>query len=61
MANQKKMANKSGELSHGKEKKRMNETNRNAITLEDCIDNFEKKGEAAVIFDGQVVDFIKEK
>ena len=44
-----------------KERKRMHEVNRNTITLEDCIDNFEKKGEATVIFDGQVVDFVKEK
>ena len=41
-----------------KERKAMN---REVITIQDCIDNFEKKGEAAVIFDGQVVDFVKEK
>lgn len=31
------------------------------ITIEDCIDMYEKKDMAAVINDGQVIGFIKEK
>ncbi len=31
--------------------------NMEAITLQDCIDNYEKKGQAAVINDGQVLGF----
>ena len=29
--------------------------NMEAITLQDCIDNYEKKDQAAVINDGQVI------
>lgn len=31
--------------------------NMKAITLQDCIDMYEKKGQAAVINDGQVLGF----
>ena len=31
--------------------------NMKAITLQDCIDMYEKKGQAAVITDGQVLGF----
>lgn len=31
--------------------------NMEAITLPDCIDNYEKKDQAAVINDGQVLGF----
>lgn len=31
--------------------------NMEAITLQDCIDNYEKKDQAAVINDGQVLVF----
>lgn len=31
------------------------------ITLQDCIDMMQKKGQAAVINDGQVVTFVTEK
>ncbi len=30
------------------------------ITIQDCLDNHEKRGKAAVINDGQVLDFVKE-
>ncbi len=36
------------------------EINREAITIEDCIDMAEKKGLYAVISNGKVVDFVKE-
>lgn len=32
-----------------------------SITIEDCLDMYEKKGQAAVIENGQVVKFEKEK
>ena len=31
--------------------------NMGAITVQDCIDNYETKGQAAVINDGQVLGF----
>lgn len=31
--------------------------NMEAITLQDCIDNYEMKGQAVVINDGQVLGF----
>lgn len=31
------------------------------ITIEDCIDMYEKKGKAVIINDGKVVGFIEEK
>lgn len=31
--------------------------NMEAITVQDCIDMYEKKGQAAVINDGEVKDF----
>lgn len=31
-----------------------------AITIEDCIDMFEKKGKTAIIQHGEVITFIKE-
>ncbi len=30
------------------------------ITIQDCLDNNEKQGKAAIINDGQVLDFVKE-
>lgn len=33
--------------------------NYEAITLQDCIDNFEKRGRAAVIEDGKISYFIE--
>lgn len=34
--------------------------NYNTITIQDCIDNFEKKSKSVVINDGQVIEFVKE-
>ncbi len=34
--------------------------NKDTITLQDCIDMFEKKDMSVVINDGKVVDFISE-
>jgi len=34
--------------------------NYESVTLQDCIDNFEKKGKTALIENGQVVEFRKE-
>lgn len=34
--------------------------NKDTITLQDCIDMFEKKDMSVVINDGKVVDFINE-
>lgn len=31
------------------------------ITIEDCIDNYEKKRKAAVIHNGQIKEFVKEE
>lgn len=31
------------------------------VTLQDCVDNFEKKGQVAIINDGQVIKFTDEK
>jgi hypothetical protein len=36
------------------------EINKEAITIQDCLDNFEKKNRRAILNDGQVVDFEKE-
>jgi hypothetical protein len=35
--------------------------NSETITIEDCLDNHEKKGKAVIINDGQVIGFAKEK
>ena len=35
--------------------------NREVITIEDCLDMYEKKGKITVIKNGQVVGFKKEK
>lgn len=35
--------------------------NYNEITIEDCIEMFEKKGMTTVINDGEVIGFAKEK
>lgn len=37
------------------------EINREAITIQDCLDNFEKKNRRAILNDGQVVDFEEEE
>lgn len=37
------------------------EINKEAITIQDCLDNFEKKNRRAIINDGQVVDFEREE
>lgn len=34
--------------------------NREAITLEDCLDMYEKRNKATIINDGQVIMFISE-
>ena len=34
--------------------------NNETVTIEDCLDNHEKKGKAVVINDGQVIGFVKE-
>jgi hypothetical protein len=34
--------------------------NNDAITIQDCLDNYYKKSKAAVINDGQVLEFVKE-
>lgn len=31
-----------------------------AVTIEDCIDMYEKKGQTVVIKHGEVIEFIKE-
>lgn len=35
--------------------------NREMITLQDCLDMYEKRNKAAIINDGQVIMFITEK
>ena len=35
--------------------------NMETITLQDCIENYEMKGQASVINDGQVLGFEQEK
>lgn len=35
--------------------------NLEAVTLQDCLDMYEKKGYATVIDDGKILCFIKEK
>ena len=30
------------------------------VTLQDCIDMYDKKGKASIINDGQIVAFVKE-
>lgn len=35
--------------------------NYETITIQDCLDNFEKKGKTVVLDNGQVTDFIKEE
>ena len=37
------------------------EINKEAITIQDCLDNFEKKNRRAILNDGQVVDFEREE
>ncbi len=34
--------------------------NSETVTIEDCLDNYEKKSKATVINDGQVIGFIRE-
>lgn len=34
--------------------------NNENITIQDCLDNFEKKGKVAVIENGQVIEFRRE-
>lgn len=38
----------------------MQRLNSEIITIQDCLDMYEKRGMTAVIADGQVVEFIKE-
>lgn len=35
--------------------------NLSEVTLQDCIDNFEKKGKAAILEDGELKGFVSEK
>lgn len=35
--------------------------NTEIITIEDCIDMYEKKGKAVIINDGKVIGFVEEK
>lgn len=45
-----------------KEEKNMNaQINPEAITIQDCLDNYQMKKMAAIINDGQVIDFKKEE
>lgn len=37
------------------------EINKEAITIQDCLDNYEKKNRRAILNDGQVVDFEREE
>ena len=37
------------------------EINKEAITIQDCLDNYEMKNRRAILNDGQVVDFEKEE
>lgn len=37
------------------------EIEQTAITIEDCLDMFEKKSMIAIIDNGKVIDFVKEK
>ena len=37
------------------------EINKEAITIQDCLDNYEKKNRCAILNDGQVVDFEREE
>lgn len=30
------------------------------VTIQDCIDNFEKRNKSVVINDGQIIEFVKE-
>jgi hypothetical protein len=34
--------------------------NYETITIQDCLDNYQKKGKSAIINDGQVIEFVKE-
>lgn len=35
--------------------------NKDIITIQDCIDMYEKKNQAVILNDGKVIDFVKEK
>ena len=35
--------------------------NKDIITIQDCIDMYDKKNQAVILNDGKVIDFIKEK
>lgn len=35
--------------------------NKEIITIQDCIDMYEKKNQAVILNDGKVIDFVKEK
>lgn len=37
-----------------------NRLNHEAITIDDCLDMYQKKGQATVIHNGHVIGFIKE-
>lgn len=34
--------------------------NYESVTIQDCIDNFEKRSKTVVINDGQIIEFVKE-
>ena len=38
----------------------MNEINYEVVTIEDCIDMYEKKNKVTVINDGEVIEFVEE-
>lgn len=35
--------------------------NLEAITIQDCLDMYQKKNKAAIINDGEVIDFVSEE
>lgn len=35
--------------------------NKEIITIQDCIDMYDKKNQAVILNDGKVIDFVKEK
>lgn len=34
--------------------------NYDTVTIQDCLENYEKKNKSVVINDGQVIEFVKE-
>jgi hypothetical protein len=35
--------------------------NNDVVTIQDCLENYEKKGKTVIIIAGHVIEFIKEK